>query len=78
MAGVWHLGETGTGAAGDYQDSSATGNNSTSTTLQPTAVAGPFHGAQDFTLAGGSAAHADRLQRRRGQQTAGHRWQSNR
>ena len=36
--GVWHLKETGTGTAGDYQDSTSNGNDSTNTTNQPTAT----------------------------------------
>ncbi len=52
LAGVWHLGETGTGAVGDYADSTATGNNSTNTTQQPTTASGPLGGAQEFTAAG--------------------------
>jgi len=37
--GVWHLGETGTGASGDYKDSTSNANNSTSTANQPSALA---------------------------------------
>jgi len=46
--GTWHLGETGSGSASDYKDSSATGNNSTSTANQPTATTGHIGGGQSF------------------------------
>ncbi len=48
-AGVWHLGETGSGQVGDYRDSTANANNSTNTTHQPAPVAGMIGGAQHFT-----------------------------
>ncbi|MDD5742980.1 MAG: DUF2341 domain-containing protein, partial [Candidatus Peribacteraceae bacterium] len=49
FAGVWHLGETGTGSAGDYQDSTSNGNDSTNTSDQPTATSsGQVNGAESF------------------------------
>jgi len=38
FAGVWHLRETGTGAAADYKDSTSNANDSTNTTGQPAAA----------------------------------------
>jgi hypothetical protein len=52
-AGVWHLKETGTGAAGDYKDSTSYGSNSTNTSAQPTVATGKIDGAQTFD--GGSS-----------------------
>jgi hypothetical protein len=46
--GVWHLGETGTGAAGDHKDSTNFDNDSTNAADQPVAVAGKIQGAESF------------------------------
>jgi hypothetical protein len=46
--GVWHLGETGTGAAGDYKDSTINANNSTNIANQPTPSAGIIGNGQTF------------------------------
>jgi hypothetical protein len=45
---VYHLKETGTGAAGDYKDSTANANNSINTTGQPNPTAGKIGGGQSF------------------------------
>ncbi len=48
--GVWHLDETGTGASGDYKDSTSNGYNSTNTTGQPTNTSTSIVGkAQSFS-----------------------------
>lgn len=46
--GVWHVGESGTGAVGDYKDSTANGNNSTNTSSEPTKAAGQIGEGQSF------------------------------
>ena len=46
--GVWHLQETGTGAAGDYKDSTTNGNNSNNTTGEPSKTTGIIASAQSF------------------------------
>ena len=47
--GVWHMQETGTGAAGDYKDSTSNGNNSSNTTNQPSkTTSGIIAGAESF------------------------------
>ncbi len=48
FAGIWHLGQTGTGNAGDYPDSTSNANASVNTTLQPAASAGEVGGGQTF------------------------------
>jgi len=46
--GVWHLSETGTGTAGDYNDSTINANDSTSTTRQPTRNTGVLGYGESF------------------------------
>ncbi|MCL5410309.1 MAG: DUF2341 domain-containing protein [Patescibacteria group bacterium] len=49
FAGVWHLKETGSGAAGDYKDSTSNSNNSTNTANQPTVTSsGQIGSAESF------------------------------
>ncbi len=47
-AGVWHLQESGTGTAGDYQDSTGNGNDSNNIYGEPTRTTGLFGYAQQF------------------------------
>ena len=51
ITSVWHLGETGSGAAGDYEDSTATAKNSTNTSGQPSAVSGQIGECTDLPAA---------------------------
>ncbi len=46
--GVWHLKESGSGAVGDYKDSTLSQANSTNTSSQPTLVGGIIGKAQNF------------------------------
>jgi hypothetical protein len=46
--GVWNLNESGTGAAGNYKDSTSNANNSTNTGSQPSRVAGKISYGQSF------------------------------
>jgi MSHA biogenesis protein MshQ len=57
FAAVYHLKETGTGAAGDYKDSTSKDNDSTNTANQPTATSlGKINGAESFN---GSSGYID-------------------
>ena len=49
---VQHMNQTGTGAVGDYKDSTQYGNNSVNVTNQPTATTGQIDGAESFNGAG--------------------------
>jgi len=48
--GVWHLSESGTGAVGDFVDSTINGNDSTNTTNQPVQFAGQIGWGKKFNL----------------------------
>jgi hypothetical protein len=46
--GVWHLGEAGSGSAGDFKDASSNGTDSASTANQPVSAAGEIGNGQSF------------------------------